>query len=253
MECLSSVYTVVVRDFIYPAYFTKNGGIYQDQFMKFWLWKETNFSRIVYMDADTFFFRKVDFAAMFADDDERIVACPTPWSHWNQGRPMTWNGAFFIATPSQATADSLMSRTKKFNHFTSQYPRLSFLDDTEMGVFMEVFSDWHLPIQYPQVCSQISMCCQNNSGQCATHSSLLFLPDMVHSLKPRSFENTRLTLKHFNWQLDIFRGRHYDTQCIIDNFLLFYLSRLPATINSFDACVEGESTLDSDGSESAIV
>ena len=213
-------YRVIWRPPIFPM--GEQAGldaVYRDQSMKFWLWDETNYTRIVYIDSDTFFLGYVDF-------DEEInrrefVACPTQWSAATaSGRPLTLNGGFFILTPSNDQFKRLMSGTQP-THFSSHYADLAWLDKTEMGILMREFPDFAWPRNITAFCGEQRFCCKSQTAHCAPKP---FIPTpatksvMVHGLKPSGVLKPGEPLsKLLQGQPPASRG--YDHQCVMKEFI----------------------------------
>jgi hypothetical protein len=162
--------------------------VYKDQFMKFWIWKETGFDRVVYIDADTYFTGDLDFHELLNEMSlGQFLACPTPWSRVDPetSRPITLNGGFFVVTPSETTFQRLMSGAGPTNHFSSLYPQFGdFFDHSEMGILMRDFPDFVAPANLSQYCADIQRCCVTD----ACKGSIQWVhgdgPRMVHGLKP---------------------------------------------------------------------
>mmetsp|Transcript_10898 Transcript_10898/g.30530 ORF Transcript_10898/g.30530 Transcript_10898/m.30530 type:complete len:219 (-) Transcript_10898:129-785(-) len=191
-------------------------GIYYSQTLKFWVWNETDYDRVVYIDADTFFMRSTfDFEALMAESDEAIIACPPVWSLENQeGRALTWNGGFFIARPSIATLCALLT-ARESDYFERHYNFVSILDQTEMGNFMAVFPSFHTPRDFQAACGDVTACCVDTKKPHCRRRHLVSTPDksnLVHGMKPDHANpveaGLRLQIEHF------FSRNGYDGACI---------------------------------------
>jgi hypothetical protein len=149
----SAGYEILLRPSLTPAYVTSKqvlAHVYNDQYMKFWLWNEIGYEYIVYIDSDTYFRdpSTIDFPASFSQvSEEPVVACPTPWSHANwKGEPVTWNGGFFIMQPSRVVFERLVGSRVMPAHFVTEYgPDKQWFDVSEMGAFMRDFPVFTMP------------------------------------------------------------------------------------------------------------
>ncbi len=121
----SAGYSILDRKPIVPPYVSTLSAlapVYYDQFMKFWLWNETEYTRIVYLDSDTFLVGDVSRL-----DYETFLprgCMPTQWSkvgpdHHQQ--PITWNGGFFVLKPSSAKFMRLTTSNERPAHFAVHY------------------------------------------------------------------------------------------------------------------------------------
>ena len=226
---LSSVgYQLLWRNSVLPP-FTLNKDridpVYYDQYMKFWLWNETGFDRIVYLDSDTYFTdtRFIDFHLFFdLVHEDRVVACPTPWSKTttNDKVPITWNGGFFIMKPSESRFIHLMESSEIPMHFAVNYnSNFGWFDTSEMGAFMRDFPNFTIPTPMWQYCADTLACCV--SGKCVVEFDMpKKIGWMVHGMKPDGLVVAGQPLTDiFNHQrLDVFQGWGYDPECMLSQF-----------------------------------
>ena len=186
----SAGYTVIWRDPIIPrgVQLDRLPPVYKDQFMKFWVWMETNFDRVVYVDADTFFTGDLDFYGLLNETSSgQFLACPTPWSKVEPEtyRPTTLNGGFFVVTPSEATFQNLMSGTGPITHFALTYTdNKDWFDHSEMGVLMREYPNFVSPSNLSQYCSDIQRCCVTEFCKWSIRWTHTNGPRMVHGFKP---------------------------------------------------------------------
>jgi hypothetical protein len=227
----SAGYQILKRRPIKPAYVTSTTHIptvYQDQFMKFWLWNETEYDRIVYIDSDTFFTNSslVDFQSFFQRvTEDSVVACPTSWSQvdsWHQ--PISWNGGFFIVRPSASRFHRLIWSQTTPSHFSTHYGAdRSWLDATEMGALMRDFPVFVMPTPLWQYCADVQLCCVAADRKIC-HSQFV-MPKrkgiMVHGLKPDGLVQTGqpLTSIFNNQRMNVFKTWGYDPECLLVEFI----------------------------------
>ena len=220
----SACYQIQRRPALHPAYATKHAlpDVYRDQYMKFWLWNETGYDYIVYFDSDTFFRdpAALDFPGFFPlVSEERVVACPTPWSHANPS-PVTWNGGFFILKPSAARFDQLVNSPVAPGHFMGEYgASFQWFDVSEMGAFMRDFPNFTTPSPIEDYCADIQFCCVQPKCESRFH-----LPksrgNMIHGLKPdgRVSPGASLSSIFDHQRLDVFATWGYDPACLLTDF-----------------------------------
>jgi hypothetical protein len=226
---LSSVgYQLLWRKSVLPPFAIHQDripSVYYDQYMKFWLWNETGFDRIVYLDSDTYFTdtRFIDFHSFFNSVyEDRVVACPTPWSKTSaiDKAPITWNGGFFIMKPSESRFTHLMESSETPMHFAVYYnTNFGWFDMSEMGAFMRDFPNFTTPTPMWQYCADTLVCCV--SGKCVVEFDMpKKIGWMVHGMKPDGLVVTGQPLTDiFNHQrLDVFQGWGYDPECMLSQF-----------------------------------
>ena len=221
-------YQILLRPSLTPAYVTSRqvlAHVYYDQYMKFWLWQETGYEYIVYIDSDTFFRdpSRIDFPASFSQVSEKhVVACPTPWSHADSlGNAVTWNGGFFIMKPSLAMFERLTGPGLFPGHFLWVYGGdKQWFDVSEMGAFM-----LHLPLfsmpgpVHEEYCSEIQWCCVE--AKCQTRYNMtLSMGNMIHGLKPDGQRNAGAPPSSIfdNQRLNVFASWGYDPACLLSGF-----------------------------------
>ena len=212
------VFTFDLERSIAPVYF--------DQYMKFWLWNETEFDRIVYLDSDTFFtnISLIDFALFFDSvHEDGVVACPTPWSKvtlTNKRTPITWNGGFFILKPSETRFIHFMESSEPPRHFATHYDgNFGWFDASEMGAFMRDLPNFTTPAPLWQYCADTQICCVID--KCETKFDMPKQKGlMVHGMKPNGLVTTGLPLTEiFNYQrFDVFQSWGYDAECMLLHF-----------------------------------
>jgi hypothetical protein len=220
-------YTVLLRPGLTPAYVKSRdplAHVYYDQYMKFWLWNETGFDRIVYMDSDTYFTNTSlinfeDFLPLASED--RVVACPTPWSLADeQSLPITWNGGFFIMQPSRAKFDGLTGSPTPPSHFMLRYgSERQWFDTSEMGAFMRDFPAFSTPFPLWEYCAEVQPCCVE--ARCETRFAMPKKRGaMVHGLKPDGpVQAGRPLSSIFDHQrIDVFKSWGYDPECLREQF-----------------------------------
>lgn len=222
----SAGYQLIWRDTFTPKFANQGSyipSVYSDQYMKFWLWNETYFDMIVYLDCDTFFTNVslVDFPSLFtAVYEDSVVACPTPWSRVNHDKvPITWNGGFFILKPSESKFLSLVESNELPTHFTTHYDaNFKWFDSSEMGAFMRDFPNFTVPVPNWQYCADTQICCCED--KCETKFDMLKLRGaMVHGMKPNGLVSSgRQTVDIFNNQMTVFKGWGYDPECMLSQF-----------------------------------
>lgn len=212
-------FQILLRKLIYPAYGGTVQNIYKDQFMKFWLWNETSFSRIVYLDADTYLNNAVDFEPMLIS--QSLVACPVSWSKIVDSKPITFNGGFFVLTPSREVFEKLLLSTMVPEHFKNHYDSgVSWFDFTEMGTFMRDFEQFETPYNLSDVCADYYICCEGTL-HCQTSLYARIIPSLVHGLKPAAFE-TNVGIEHFDQVKGIFSTWGYNPSCMLEHFVPRY-------------------------------
>jgi hypothetical protein len=194
--------------------------------MKFWLWRETRYDYIVYIDSDTFFRdpSTIDFPASFPRvSEQHVVACPTPWSQANsEGQPVTWNGGFFIMKPSLVMFERLIGPGLFPGHFLWVYGAdKQWFDVSEMGAFM-----LHLPVftmpgpKHEDYCSEIQWCCVEKA-KCETRYNMTHsLGNMIHGLKPDGQRGVGMPASSIfdNQRLNVFASWGYDPACLLADF-----------------------------------
>ena len=225
----SAGYEILLRPSLNPAYVTSKqvlAHVYYDQYMKFWLWRETRYDYIVYIDSDTFFRdpSTIDFPASFPRvSEQHVVACPTPWSHANsEGEPVTWNGGFFIMKPSLAMFERLADSKVMPAHFVTEYGQdKQWFDVSEMGAFM-----LHLPVftmpgpKHEDYCSEIQWCCVEKAKCETRYNMTLSLGNMIHGLKPDGQRGVGMPASSIfdNQRLNVFASWGYDPACLLADF-----------------------------------
>jgi hypothetical protein len=149
---------------------------------------ETDFDRVIYIDADTFITGDLDFYGLLKETSSgKFLACPTPWSNVEPEtfRPMTLNGGFFVVTPSEMTFRKLVDGTGLITHFASSYPEdRNWFDHSEMGILMREYPDFVSPRNLSQYCSDIQRCCVTDACKGNIKWTHTDGPRMVHGLKP---------------------------------------------------------------------
>ncbi len=223
----SAGYQLVWRSTLFPP-FAQQGSyipsVYADQYMKFWLWNETSFDRIVYIDSDTFFTNVslIDFPSLFTEVHEGgVVACPTPWSKVTDNKaPITWNGGFFILEPSESKFLQLVESNEPPKHFITHYDtNFKWFDMSEMGAFMRDFPNFTVPNPIWQYCADTQICCCKD--KCETKFDMPKLRGaMVHGMKPDGLVGSNeQAVNIFNHQrLDVFQDWGYDPECMLSQF-----------------------------------
>ena len=224
----SAGYQILLRASLTPAYVTSKqmlAHVYYDQYMKFWLWYETDYEYIVYIDSDTFFrdAMMIDFPASFSQvSEEQVVACPTPWSHATpEHLPTTWNGGFFIMKPSIVMFERLVSSRVMPEHFLKEYgPDKQWFDVSEMGAFMRQFPAFSMPGPVREdYCSEIQWCCVE--AKCQTRYNMtVSMGNMIHGLKPDGQRNAGAPPSSIfdNQRLNAFASWGYDPACLLSGF-----------------------------------
>lgn len=223
----SAGYKALLRPALHPAYVSSKqmlAHVYYDQYMKFWLWNETDYDYLVYFDSDTFFrnAHALDFTLFFPSvTEQRVVACPTPWSHAdNRNLPVTWNGGFFIIQPSSRMFDRLVNSRVIPSHFLSEYgPDKQWFDVSEMGAFMRDFPDFTTPSPIEDYCSEIRYCCVQ--AVCEPRFKMqLSRGNMIHGLKPDGhvLPGSPRSSIFDNQRLNVFAGWGYDPSCLLKEF-----------------------------------
>lgn len=233
----SAGYRILSRPGSTPAYaadkLSSIPRVYHDQYMKFWLWNETDFDFIVYLDSDTFFRdpTALRFPSFFPQvSEQHVVACPTPWAHHapgDQTQPVTWNGGFFILKPSANRFERLMNSPEQPTHFQREYGQdRAWFDASEMGAFMREFPAFTTPVPRQDYCSEIQFCCVESKCETGYHMPKT-MGNMIHGLKPDGqlkhdavAGGTRPPLSSiFDFQrLNVFAGWGYDAECLLTNF-----------------------------------
>jgi len=111
-------------------------------FSKLRAWKMTQYTKCVFMDADTMVLHNVD--DLF--DREEFSAVP------DVGWPDCFNSGVFVFRPSDSTYSALIEHAKRYGSF----------DGGDQGLLNEYFSDWstsdisrHLPFTYNTVSSAV--------------------------------------------------------------------------------------------------
>ena len=210
--------------------------VYNDQFMKFWLWNMTDeYSHFVYLDSDTYFIptlKVVDFDALVRLAVVDVVACPTTWSSLDaDNRPISWNGGFFIARTSTAMFGRLAHGTAHPSHFATHSPRLAWLDSTEMGVFMRELPRYIIPPNANEMCVDFASCCVDASKCIMPYVMAKYPPanvKMVHFLKPyatsshNNDKNNRVeAIKGlFSHQArTVYEPQGYNSTCILEDYV----------------------------------
>ena len=214
-------FEILLRPSLNPAYVTSKqtlASVYHDQYMKFWLWNEIGYDYIVYLDSDTFFRTPsaIDFPSSFSHvSDDRVVACPTSWSHVAP-EPITWNGGFFIMKPSVIGFERLVHSAVAPEHFMRNYgPEKHWFDLSEMGAFMRDFPLFTPPDPIQAYCSEIQLCCVES--RCETRYNLtLTVGNMIHGLKPDGAAPNSHMFDH--QRLDVFGSWGYDPACLLAHF-----------------------------------
>jgi hypothetical protein len=223
----SAGYQILLRPRLHPAYVTSKtmlAPVYYDQYMKFWLWNETSYDYIVYLDSDTFFRdpSTINFPMFFQKVSEKhVVACPTGWSHSNShSLPLTWNGGFFIMKPSAIIFDYILTSTIQPSHFLSEYgPDKQWFDVSEMGAFMRDFPIFTAPTPMNEYCSDISLCCTKPMCENAFHM-IPAMGNMIHGLKPNGLLRLGAPPSSIfdSQRLDTFASWGYEPTCLLSNF-----------------------------------
>jgi hypothetical protein len=193
-----SGWVVLRRPHILPMFFKTHGifqdtwrtwrmGMYKDQFLKLHLWKETQFNRIVFIDADTMLMRHVDFTAVIRSN--KFVSCPTKWTKMRMdGRAHSFNGAFFVLTPSVFLYERMIENNVVPEHFklTGRSGGVDF-DLNEMGTLNHFFPDWIIPPEeFHGICSGAWLCCTGVECKCPTSEPPIRYTDtigLVHGAK----------------------------------------------------------------------
>ncbi len=225
---MSAGYQVMSRKSIVPPYVINVREslppVYHDQYMKFWLWNETAYDHIVYIDSDTFFTNTalVDFQAFFKYvREDSVVACPTYWSQVGVDHtPITWNGGFFILKPDRNRFSHLMDSPELPTHFLTHYGQgKQWFDTSEMGAFMRDFPVFTHPSPLSEYCADIQSCCVSKA--CETLFDMPALRGvMVHGLKPEGQVSDSQPLSSiFDFQrLQVFREWGYNPDCLLSQF-----------------------------------
>ncbi len=223
----SAGFEILLRPCLNPAYVTSKqvlAHVYHDQYMKFWLWHETGYDYIVYIDSDTFFRdpSTIDFPGLFPQvSEEQVVACPTPWSHTTPERlPVTWNGWFFIMKPSSVMFERLVSSKVMPEHFLREYGQdKQWFDVSEMGALMRDFPAFTTPIPMQEYCSEIRLCCVE--AKCETRYNMTpALGNMIHGLKPDGLRGAGAPPSSIfdSQRLNVFASWGYDPECLLSGF-----------------------------------
>jgi hypothetical protein len=181
---------------------------------------ETTFDWIVYIDSDTYFTNasRIDFQQFLPlTSEDRVVACPTPWSLADdKGLPITWNGGFFIMQPSSTKFQTLINSHATPAHFATRYgPDKQWFDVSEMGTFMRDFPRFLLPYPAWEYCADVQFCCVE--PRCETRSTMPKSKEvMVHGLKPYGPLQPGLPLSTIfdRATLDFFSMQGYDARCL---------------------------------------
>ena len=168
-----SGWEILERPHILPKFFearkisTSRMGMYKDQFLKLHLWKETQYRRIVFIDADTMLMRHVDFSATIQSD--KLVACPTYWSTMrSDGKTHSFNGGLFVLTPSSDMYERMIENTVTPEHF-KKIGVLTDFDLNEMGTLNYFFPDWIIPSdEFHGICTGPWFCCTGVETKCPT-------------------------------------------------------------------------------------
>ena len=218
-------YAVLWRDAIHP-FGEPTDGVYHDQHMKLWLWNETDYARIAYIDSDTFFLGRVNFAEELERPDA-MIACPTPWSLSTPlGRPLSLNGGFFILTPSADMFARLISGASGTpTHFSKHYPHFGWLDETEMGVLMREFPDFAYPRNISAFCGEERFCCEPGALSLPYCSPRPYIPTpvtksvMVHGFKPSGIAREGEPLSALFEPQSRLRVPGYDNECLLREFI----------------------------------
>ena len=221
-------YQVLLKESLIPAYVTSIQAlapVYHDQYMKFWLWQETAYEYIVYIDSDTFFRNPsaIHFELSFPHvSEQQVVACPTPWSHAsNSGQAITWNGGFFIMKPSRRVFELLAWSTTMPTHFVREYGQdKQWFDVSEMGAFMRELPTFSTPIPLQEdYCSETLWCCVDI--QCQPQFNITpTLGNMIHGLKPEGLRAAGAPPSSIfdNQRLNVFATWGYDPACLLTAF-----------------------------------
>ena len=186
-----SGWEILERPYILPKFFearkisTSRMGMYKDQFMKLHLWKETQYRRIVFIDADTMLMRHVDFSATIQSD--KLVACPTTWTtKRSDGKPHSFNGAIFVLTPSSDMYEQMIENNVTPAHFKKTGAMTDF-DLNEMGTLNHFFPDWIVPPdEFHGICTGPWFCCTGVETKCPTGGPPITSRDaigLVHGAK----------------------------------------------------------------------
>jgi hypothetical protein len=223
-----SGYRLLDRESLVPPCLDSSSSIasvYADQYMKFWLWNETSFDYIVYLDSDTYFTNAslLDFQAFFSMvKEDAVVACPTRWSQvaGPEKKPITWNGGFFIIRPSDEMFKLLMYSEQRPTHFISHYgENFAWFDVSEMGMFMRDLPVFSIPSPLWQYCADTQMCCVTD--KCETKFDMQKQKGaMVHGMKPDGLikAGEALTYIFDKQRLNVFQEWGFDPDCMLSNF-----------------------------------
>jgi hypothetical protein len=194
-----SGWTVLMRPHILPKFFKTGGflmnmwrfwrlGMYKDQFLKLHLWTETQFDRIVFIDADTMLMRHVDFSA--ALQSNKLVSCPTKWTTMRaDSTAASFNGGFFVLTPSDLLYQRMIDNDVVPVHFQMRGGDMGGVDFdlNEMGTLNQFFDDWIIPPEeFHGMCSGVWLCCTGVEIKCPTGEPPITSTDaigLVHGAK----------------------------------------------------------------------